>query len=160
MWILPLVAVYILGGLVACKKSGEGKGFMLKVTELPLRLGPLVRATTPKSSAFRVEVTNVSAAPIKSFNGAVAFFTEDGFSYLTPATYYRDSSSIPPGGKAEMEIPVTDVRIRSAKLIIKEVLYEAGILLNEPNGTLYGKWVNGKYEAELLAAKGYQPIGK
>jgi len=80
--------------------------------------------------------------------------------YSTPATYYRDSSSIPPDGKAEMEIPVTDARIRSARMIIKEVLYEAGILLNEPNGTLYGKWANEKYEAELLAAKEYQPIRK
>jgi len=80
--------------------------------------------------------------------------------YSTPATYYRDSSSIPPDKKAEMEIPVTDARIRSARMIIKEVLYEAGILLNEPNGTLYGKWANEKYEAELLAAKEYQPIRK
>jgi len=158
--ILLLIVIFIGGGLAACQKTTKFKFPMIKITEPPLRLGAFVRETTPESSAFRVEMTNVSAAPVKYMTGAIVFLTEDGLVISTQPAFYNGSSSIPPGGKAEMRIPITNEKIHSAKLIIKEVLYEAGILLNEPNGTMYGKWVNEKYDAELGAAKNYPPRQK
>ncbi len=104
MWILPLVAVFILGGPTACQKSGDAGAAainwakLIKVKKNPVRISPLVREMKGSESFFRAEITNVSKVPIEIIDGTIVLLSDKGF--VVEARPYSEHSVIPPGGKA------------------------------------------------------------